>query len=433
MPRSHQSAGIPPHACAAVGTNPDAKRGFRGLKAVTVTPMLLTVTVPPRCRAVRVAGARVRAVAAGLAAAGLAGVVAAAPAAAEPVRSPAASGALSVAASPGTASYGAPVTLTGTLTDPAGAPLADQPVTAEARTADGGWQPVAGPAPTDATGAVALTIQPEASTVVRLRHDVPDGVASPQLTVPVRAALAAAWDRPGVRVGGSVVLRGTSAPAPAEVRLQRRSGDRWRLVRMVRVGTDGTWSLRVAGEAPGVARYRVVRPAQPGLGAAMVTPPALDVFRLHRYSVTSRGRVTASLARFRDAVAAAYDDPRGWRRGYHRFREVPRGGAFTVVLAQAATVPGFHPVCSATYSCRVGRYVVINETRWKRGSPYFPGDLRTYRQMVVNHETGHWLGRGHASCPARGRPAPVMQQQSKGMQGCRPNPWPLDREIRAVR
>ena len=44
--------------------------------------------------------------------------------------------------------------------------------------------------------------------------------------------------------------------------------------------------------------------------------------------------------------------------------------------------------------------------------------------MVVNHETGHWLGHGHLGCPGPG-PAPVMMQQSKGRGACSFNPWPL--------
>ncbi len=50
--------------------------------------------------------------------------------------------------------------------------------------------------------------------------------------------------------------------------------------------------------------------------------------------------------------------------------------------------------------------------------------------MVVNHETGHWLGKGHARCPGKGRLAPVMMQQSKGTHGCRFNPWPTAAELR---
>ncbi len=103
-----------------------------------------------------------------------------------------------------------------------------------------------------------------------------------------------------------------------------------------------------------------------------------------------------------------------------------------MVLSEARWMPSFSSECSPSYSCREGRYVVINERRWRRGSPSFPADLTTYRQMVIDHETGHWLGLGHALCPRPGAPAPVMQQQSKGLHGCRPNPWPLPREVRAV-
>ncbi|WP_244929610.1 DUF3152 domain-containing protein [Nocardioides sp. W7] len=162
----------------------------------------------------------------------------------------------------------------------------------------------------------------------------------------------------------------------------------------------------------------------------------VGVRRTVTYDVQTRGRVTASLKTFRRLVQQTYDDPRGWRGAGVRFRQVKGGGTFTVVLAEASRVPGFSPVCSAEWSCRVGRYVVINQTRWQHASPAWnaaDGSLRDYRHMVVNHETGHWLGFGHAGCSGRGRPAPVMQQQSKGLGGCRFNPFPTAAELGRVR
>ncbi|MET1058960.1 MAG: DUF3152 domain-containing protein [Nocardioides sp.] len=153
--------------------------------------------------------------------------------------------------------------------------------------------------------------------------------------------------------------------------------------------------------------------------------------RTVRYHVETRGRIVSNLAEFRRLANASLNDPRGWRVTGIAFKEVRSGGSMTLVLAEASRVPSFSSVCSSSWSCRVGRYVVINQKRWRSASPAwnrYGGSLRDYRHMVVNHETGHWLGHGHRTCPARGALAPVMQQQSISLGGCRFNPFPTRRE-----
>ena len=163
---------------------------------------------------------------------------------------------------------------------------------------------------------------------------------------------------------------------------------------------------------------------------------AVAVRRVATYHVETRGKITTSLKEFKTLAQETYDDPRGWRAQGVKFRRVAKGGSFTLVLAQAALVPNFSSACSSTWSCRVGRFVIINQTRWKSASPAwhdYGRSLRDYRHMVVNHETGHWLGRSHLGCPAPGAKAPVMMQQSKGLAGCRANPWPTKSELHTGR
>lgn len=342
---------------------------------------------------------------------------------------------LTLLAAPTTVASGRASTLSGRLADAAtGAAVGGETVRLETPSGDGGWLDLA-LLTTDADGVVTTERPVAADTVLRLRHGdpgAPGEAVSPEVTVSVRT-LTAAWARDALRLGRDATVRGGLATGPRRwLRLERRVAGDWRLAARTRTAADGAYSVVVTPSSTGFSRWRVVRPARGDRPAVTVRLPRLDTYRLHRYSVTTRGSVRG-LAGFRRGVAATLDDPSGWERAHRRFREVRRGGDFTVVLAQASRLPGFSSVCSTRYSCRVGRYVVINQDRWRTGSPYFPGTLEQYRQMVVNHETGHWLGRGHAYCPGRGRLAPVMQQQSKGMQGCAVNPWPLAREARAVR
>jgi len=156
----------------------------------------------------------------------------------------------------------------------------------------------------------------------------------------------------------------------------------------------------------------------------------------YTWSVATRGTVRSSAEDFASWVAAVYADPRGWGLGGSiRFVRVPSGGDFTVWLTQATLVPSFSSGCSVAYSCRVGRDVIVNDNEWSFGSPLLAMALPEFRNMVVNHETGHWLGLAHAMCPGAGQVAFVMQQQPKGgsfLGPCRPNAWPRPEERLAV-
>jgi hypothetical protein len=69
--------------------------------------------------------------------------------------------------------------------------------------------------------------------------------------------------------------------------------------------------------------------------------------------------------------------------------------------------------------------VALNSDRWLYGSDDWTGPLADFRHYAVNHEMGHAIGHSHEYCGGAGQPAPVMMQQSKGLDGCLPNGWPF--------
>lgn len=153
------------------------------------------------------------------------------------------------------------------------------------------------------------------------------------------------------------------------------------------------------------------------------------------YTIATKGNVRADFEEFKTQVNETLNSPLGWSRLGVKFTRVDSGGDFHVWLTESSQVPSFSATgCDTVVSCTVGANVIINETRWVNGSDSWNGaggSLRDYRHMVVNHETGHWLGHGHEYCSGAGQPAPVMQQQTINMQGCKPNPWPLANEMYA--
>lgn len=171
--------------------------------------------------------------------------------------------------------------------------------------------------------------------------------------------------------------------------------------------------------------------AQRGSGALDVVPGTSAVLGsgpLLRFQVAVEGGIDTDARAFAAAVEATLGDPRGWGAGDRQsFQRVDSGGFdFTVALVSPDNVNSFCPgLDTGGYtSCRSGQRAVINLARWETAVPDYQGDIPTYRQYVVNHEVGHFLGNGHLLCPGPGALAPVMQQQTLGLNGCLKNPWP---------
>lgn len=165
-------------------------------------------------------------------------------------------------------------------------------------------------------------------------------------------------------------------------------------------------------------------------------PAPVPQSRAYTYCVTTRGVDLSFLPELRAKLASVYSDPRGWSLGgVNTFTEVMSGCGMIVWLTAADQMPSFGSICDSTWSCTVYPNVILNFDRWRYASPAWNGgggSLEDYRTMVINHETGHWLGFGHRFCQAAGQQAPVMQQQSINLQGCAANPWPLPYEKAAL-
>lgn len=148
--------------------------------------------------------------------------------------------------------------------------------------------------------------------------------------------------------------------------------------------------------------------------------------RLVTYRVEVEEDLPVRSAEFARAVDATLTDRRGWTAtGSYAFQRTGTAELRVVLATPSTTDRLCAPLqTQGEVSCRNGNNVVINARRWTDGAGSYKGELAKYRQYVINHEVGHSLGLGHAPCPQPGAKAPVMLQQTLGLQGCEANPWP---------
>ncbi|MFG2002937.1 DUF3152 domain-containing protein [Spirillospora sp. NPDC048911] len=201
-----------------------------------------------------------------------------------------------------------------------------------------------------------------------------------------------------------------------------------------------------ADSAPGTPP--VVTPRRPvyipARGTGRFYRPAAGAGRVYgrgkvmRYMVEVEGGIRQQPLVFAQTVDRILADPRGWTAGRKwGFKRVDSGPYdFVVRLASPGTVD---KLCAAygletkgQVNCSGGKQVVVNLRRWLLLTTYYRGQPDDYHALVINHEVGHRLGFNHMTCPKKGRPAPVMQQQIFGLKGCRVNGWPYDRRGRFV-
>ena len=229
-------------------------------------------------------------------------------------------------------------------------------------------------------------------------------------------AFAPAGQLEGSAATGSVPSTTVPAPADASTATPSAEGD-----------VDASLPPQVVGEETYV---------ETGAGTLSVvegTSPVVGTGPLQRFIVEVEDGIGVDGPGFAAAVESTLGDSRSWGNGGRMsFQRVGTAEAlagafdFKVSLVSPGHMETYCPgVGTGGYtSCRYGDRAVINLARWATAVPDYQGDIATYRQYVINHEVGHVLGNGHQPCPAPGQVAPVMQQQTLGLQGCTKNAWP---------
>jgi hypothetical protein len=146
---------------------------------------------------------------------------------------------------------------------------------------------------------------------------------------------------------------------------------------------------------------------------------------------------------FKHEVETILNDPRGWDVEFTRLKTVnqiknkPKKQAFLIRLTPDDVISTMYPDFQEdqlSVANMDDRIIDINYCRWTEDCPNDSQlALENYHQYVVMHEVGHILGKPHpapSKLPNQTK-APIMMQQTLGIQNYQPNSWPtnFDRNV----
>lgn len=162
--------------------------------------------------------------------------------------------------------------------------------------------------------------------------------------------------------------------------------------------------------------------------------PMREAGRIVDFALRVEARLEIDEGEAAAIVAEILDDERSWtglEDVVFHLSEDPEAEFLVTIASPATTDQMCLPLNTVgRLSCRRGNQIILNADRWNRGPDVYhtsyDGALDEYRRYLVNHEVGHFLGKGHvqpANCSESTR-APVMMQQTFGLRGCAINGWP---------
>jgi Protein of unknown function (DUF3152) len=244
--------------------------------------------------------------------------------------------------------------------------------------------------------------------IVLTDNNLVDQIASPLIGIRVGSPSKPAIVAPTSST--SAEASGTASPSATPVKLQAK-----RKAKKIH-------QVEVPGRGPGT--YKAAKKTVRSTSAQG---------RLIRYDVRVEDGLSIDPDKAAVLIQGVLDDERSWR-GSRRWRfELAPVGQSATLHAYIVTPKTTDRLCApyltrGEVSCQKGDRVILNAKRWLLGADSYSSDLTNYRRYLVNHEFGHALGKGHVDCPGPGKLAPIMLQQTKGLWGCRKNPWPLASE-----